>query len=75
MTLRKDHRTPRTFNCLNGLLHQIRDDFVSLNTQSESKIKPNGWKTQSDFVKRKIVPETYMYKYKFVCNCVKLRMF
>ena len=57
------------------MLHQTRDDFVSLNTQSESKTKPNGWKTESDFVKRKIVPEIYTYTDKFICRCVKLRMF
>ena len=39
------------------------------------KTKPNGWKTQSDFVERKIVPDIYMYKNKFVFKCVKLRMF
>ena len=69
MNLHREHRTYR-----NGLLHQTRYDFVSRNTQSESKTKPNGCKTQSDFAKRKIVPEIYMYKKKFACKYVKLSM-
>ena len=39
----------------------------------KSKTKPNGWKTQFDFVKRKTVPDIYIYIYiskyiNFVCH-------
>ena len=44
---------------------------ITQNSVRIQKPKPNGWKTQSDFVKRKMVLEIYMYKNK----CVKLRMF
>ena len=67
MTLHKEHRTPRTFNCLGKIVTP---------NKSESKTKRNRWKTQSDFVKRKIVPEIYMSKNKLICKCVsKLRTF
>ena len=75
MTLHKEHRTPRTFQCLRQIVTPNKRFFVSLNTQSESKTKPNRWKTQSDFVKHQIVPEIYKDKNRFVCTCVKLRMF
>ena len=72
MTLYKEHRTPRTFNCLKRIVTPNKRCFcITQNSVRIQKPKPNGWKTQSDFVKRKMVLEIYMYKNK----CVKLRMF
>ena len=58
----KNIEHPELLTASGRLLHQTRDNFVSLNTHSEFKTKRNGSKTRSNFVRRKIVPEVYMYK-------------
>ena len=58
MALYIEHRISKTFNDLRRIITpDNRYDLVSLNADSESKTKPNGCKTKSDFNKRKIVPE------------------
>ena len=65
-----------TFSCLRRLVTPNKTCFhinqYSVRIQNQ---KPNGWKTQSNFVKHKIVPEIWTDKNEFVCTCVKLRMF
>ena len=49
---KKNTKHPELLTALGGLLHLTRDMISYHSYQSESKTKPSGCKTQSDFVKR-----------------------
>ena len=75
MTLHKEHRTPRTFNCLrqidtpNKRCFRITQNSVRIQKQNQTDGKHNLILLNARWFQK------YMYKNKFVCKCIKLTTF